>query len=49
MSKIDIGIKQADRETIASELKHLLIPTHCIYRPTTSTGTLKARCSVICT
>src|SRR5690554_2246216 len=34
MSKIDIGIKQADREIIASELKHLLADTYTLYLQT---------------
>lgn len=34
MSKIDIGIKQADRESIAKTLKHLLADTYTLYLQT---------------
>lgn len=34
MSKIDIGIKQADRESIARTLKHLLADTYTLYLQT---------------
>lgn len=34
MSKIDIGIKQADRESIANTLKHLLADTYTLYLQT---------------
>lgn len=34
MSKIDIGIKQADREKIAEALKHLLADTYTLYLQT---------------